>query len=73
MNIFDQELQLINAKPMIKNKLKEFLSELKKFKNSGNIVLDYQKRNDHKFFHSSAKLIACDSDNDEAFKSMLYA
>ena len=28
LNIFDSELQLINAKPMIKNKFKEFLSGL---------------------------------------------
>ena len=28
--IFDQELQLINTKPMIKNKFKKLLSELKK-------------------------------------------
>ena len=32
LNLFDQELQLINTKPMIKNKLKELLSELKRFK-----------------------------------------
>ena len=32
LNLFDPELQLINIKPMIKKKLKEFLSELKKFK-----------------------------------------
>ena len=32
LNIFDPELQLINTKPMIKNKLKELLSELKKFR-----------------------------------------
>ena len=29
LNIFDPELQLISNKPMIKNKLKELLSELK--------------------------------------------
>ena len=29
LNLFDQELQLINTKPVIKNKLKELLSELK--------------------------------------------
>ena len=29
---FDPELQLINTKPMILNKLKELLNELKKFK-----------------------------------------
>ena len=32
LNIFDPELQLNNTKPMIKNKLKELLSELKNFK-----------------------------------------
>ena len=31
-NLSDPELQLINTKPMIKNKLKELLRELKKFK-----------------------------------------
>ena len=55
---------------MIKNKLKELLSELKKFKVQAILVLDYKKRNDSKIFHSSAKIIASDSDIDEAFKSM---
>ena len=32
LNLFDPELQLINTKPVIKNKLKQFLNELKKFK-----------------------------------------
>ena len=32
LNIFDPELQLINTKPMIENKLKELLSKFKKFK-----------------------------------------
>ena len=32
LNLLDPELQLINTKPMIKNKLKELQSELKKFK-----------------------------------------
>ena len=32
LNLFDPESQLINAKPVIKNKLKELLRELKKFK-----------------------------------------
>ena len=56
-NIFNLELQLINTKLMIKNKLKELLSELKKFKVQAVLVLDYKKRNDCKFFHSSAKLV----------------
>ena len=46
------------------------LSKLKKFKVQTILVLDYKKRNDRKIFHSSAKLIASDSDIDEAFKSM---
>ena len=32
------------------------------------LVLEHKKRNDHKIFHSSAKLIANDSGIDEAFK-----
>ena len=55
---------------MIKNKLKEFWSELKKFKVQTIFVVDYKKVNDCKIFHSSAKLIASGSDTDEAFKSM---
>ena len=70
LNLFDPESQLINTKPMIKNKLKEFLSELKKFKVQAVLILDYKKRNDLKIFHSSTKLTASDSDIDEAFKSM---
>ena len=69
-NLFDPELQLINTKPVIKNILKELLSELKKFKVETILVLDYKKRNDCKIFHSNAKLIASDSDIEEAFKSI---
>ena len=65
--LFDPELQLINTKPVIKNKLKELQSELKKFKVQTILVLDYKKRNNHKIFYSSAKLIASDSDIDEAY------
>ena len=50
--------------------MKEFLSELKNFKVQTILVLDYKKRKDRKIFHSSAKLIAIDSDIDEAFKSL---
>ena len=32
------------------------------------LVLEHKKSNDHKIFHSSAKLIANDSGTDEAFK-----
>ena len=55
---------------MIKNKLKDFLNELKKFKVQTILVLDYKKRNDRKIFHSRTKVTASDSDIDEAFKSM---
>ena len=55
---------------MIKNELKEFLSELKKFKVQPVLVLDYEKGNHHKILHSNAKLTANDSDTDEAFKPM---
>ena len=41
LNLFDPELQLINTKPTIKKKLKELLSELKKFKVHAVLVLDY--------------------------------
>ena len=55
---------------MIKDKLNKLLSKLKKFKVQPILVVDYTKRNDPKIFHSSTKLIASDSDIDEAFKSM---
>ena len=55
---------------MIKNKLKEFISELKKFKVQTILILDCKKRNDCKIFHSSAQLIPSDSYIDEAFKSI---
>ena len=67
---FDQELQLINTNPLIKNKIKELLNEMKKFKVQAILFLDYKKRNDHKILYSNANLIASDSDIDEAFKSM---
>ena len=70
LNLFGPELQLINTKPVIENKLKELLSKLKKFKVQAILVLDYKKWNDHKIFHSSSKLTASDSDIDEAFTSM---
>ena len=70
LNLFDPELQLINIKPVIKNKLKGLLSELKKFKVQKLPVFDYKKRNDREIFHLSTKLIASDSDTNEAFKSM---
>ena len=55
---------------MIKNRLKEFLSEFKNFKVQTILVFNYKERNDCKIFHSRTKLIESDSDIDEAFKSM---
>ena len=57
---------------MIKSKLKELLSELKKFKVQTILVVEYKKRNDFNIFHSSAKLIASDSDTDEVHASKHY-
>ena len=48
LNLFDIELQLINTKLMIKNKLKELLSELKNFKVQTILILYYKKGNDCK-------------------------
>ena len=70
LNLFDLELQLINTKPMIKNKLKELLSEVKNFKVQTILVLEYENRNDRKMVSSITNLIASDSDTDGAFKSM---
>ena len=70
LNISDPEIWQINTKPTIKTKLKQWLSELKIFKVQTILVLEYKKINDRKIFHSSTKLIASDSDIDEAFKSM---
>ena len=40
LNLYDPELQLINTKPVIKNKLKVLLNEFKKFKVQIILVLD---------------------------------
>ena len=72
LTIFDPELQLINIKPITKNKLKELLRELKKFKVQTILVLGYKKRNDCKIFHLRTKLIASDSDINKAFISRHY-
>ena len=70
LNILDPELQLVNTKPMIKKKLKELLSELKKFKVETVLVVDYEKKNDCKIFCSCTKLISSNSDIDEPFESI---
>ena len=43
LNLFDPELQLINTKPIIRNKLKELLSELKKVKVQTILALEIRK------------------------------
>ena len=48
LNHFDPELQLINTNPWWKNKLKQFLSEMKKFKVQAILFLEYKERNDRK-------------------------
>ena len=70
LNLFYPELQLSNTKPMIKNKLRELLSELKNFKAQTILILGFKKRNGRKIFHSNIKLIVSDSDIDGAFISM---
>ena len=45
LNLFDSELQLIYTKPIIKNKLKELLVELRKFKVQIILVVEYKKKN----------------------------
>ena len=70
LNLFYPELQLSNTKPMIKNKLRELLSELKNFKAQTILILGFKKRNGRKIFHSSIKLIVSDSDIDGAFISI---
>ena len=60
LNLFETELQLINTKPMIKNKLKELLSEVKNFKVQTILVLEYKNRNDRKMVSSITNLIASD-------------
>ena len=52
-NLFDPELQLINTKPIIKNKFKKLLMALKKFKAHAVLVLECKRRNDDKVFYST--------------------
>ena len=57
VEILNSELQLIKTKPVIKNKPKEFLNELKMFEVQKVLVLDHKKRNDCKIFHSDLPLL----------------
>ena len=63
-------MQLINTKPIVKIILREFLSDLNRFKFQTILVLDYKRWKDYKIFHSSATLIGSDLGIDEPFKSM---
>ena len=42
-NLFDPELQLINTKTNIENKLNKLLSEMKKFKVQSILILQYKR------------------------------
>ena len=53
LNLFDPELQLINIKPLIINKLKKLLNELKKSKVQSILFLWYKKKDDHKSMHKN--------------------
>ena len=52
LDLFNTELQLMNTKPTIKNKLKDLLGELKKFKVLSMLVLEHKKTDDHKTMHN---------------------
>ena len=58
---------------MMKNKLKELLSESKKFKVQIILVLDCKKRNNCKIIHSSAELTASDPDINEHLNPCIKA
>ena len=44
LNLFDTELELFNTKQMIKNKLKELIIELKKYKVRAILVSAYKMK-----------------------------
>ena len=71
LNLFDSELKPLNTKPMIRIKLKELLSDLKKFKAQAILVLEYKKGNNIEIFHLCTVLVVSDSDSHEVFISML--
>ena len=53
LNFFGPDLQLINTKPIMKNKLKELLCQLKKFTVQTILVLEYKKKKKKKITKSS--------------------
>ena len=52
MHIYDPELQLINTKHVIKNKLKDLFGDLRKFKALKMLLSEYKKRDDHISMHN---------------------
>ena len=64
-SIFEPELQLINTKPMIRRTV-NWVEKVQTIV----VLAEHKEINDRKFFHSTTKLIASDSDIDKAFKSM---
>ena len=58
---------------MIISKLKELLSKLKKYKLQTMLVLDYEKRNSGKIFHSVTKIIASDWAIEKSFIARLQS
>ena len=55
---------------LLVKKIKRLVKWVEKFKSESILALKYKERNDHKMVHSSANLIASDSDIDETFKPM---
>ena len=47
-NLFDLELQLVNLKPKVKNKLKDLIGELKNLKFKIVLILEHNKKDNHK-------------------------
>ena len=47
-NLFDLELQLVNLKPKVKNKLKDLIGELKNLKFKTVLILEHNKKDNHK-------------------------
>ena len=54
LNLFDPKLQMTKTKPMVKNKFKRLLSDLKKFKVQAILVWDYKKK---KIIKSSVQVL----------------
>ena len=66
----NQDCNWLTLNTKLTQKLNTKLKELEKIKVQLVLVLQYKKVNDCNGFHSSIKLIASDSDIDEAFESL---